>query len=82
MKVKEEHNLEILCDYGFRHAIGKNNSYVFKAGITKDGHNCYLYVKAETRELSFRVDRVHWGDGVFITLPDVIKKLFDDGIIE
>ena len=82
MKVKEEHNLEILCDYGFRHAIDENNDYVFKAGITKNGYTCYLYIKADTRELSFWIDRVFCGDGVFVALSDVISELVEHGIIE
>ena len=94
MKIKDEYlsNLEsILTQYGFRkiedtgdeedetQALGAD--YVFEIGHSRRGQFYYILVFEGTGDIYLFTSRAD-GDGAMIDAPDVILKMFTDGIIE
>lgn len=91
MKVKEELNLEILLNYGFtkidKEEEKENDQYEianfdwkFWIGHSRRGQSYYLLIGEETREIFFYSTKPD-GDGGSVKYPDVLTKLFNDGVV-
>lgn len=91
MKVKEELNLEVLLDYGFtkvnkeeeneneQYAISSYD-YKFEIGYSRRGQFYYLLVGENTRDLIIYATEPD-GNGGSVMCPDILIKLFYDGIV-
>ena len=85
MKIKEDFDINLLKNYGFHKPIDykedytiSNSDYILYLGHSRRGQFYYLLVKDKDLYIySSKPD----GDGGKLLLPDVLLKLFNDGII-
>jgi hypothetical protein len=91
MKIKEELNLEVLFNYGFtkinkeeekeneQHAIARYE-FKFEIGHAIRGQFYYLLVSEKERNIIIYASNPD-GSGGSVACPDVLIKLYIDGII-
>ena len=88
MKIKAELNLEVLEKYGFELYDNEEVSecfyvdgYAYCIGHSRRGQHYYLLVDSNSREISIYASEPD-GSGGSINCPDILLKMFLDGIIE